>query len=94
VKRVETYPLPRSGESRRPSRHTDVAGKPYDGLASFDLSFYETLAQMIDEEPVLERDLLAMNLARSAGIAKGQPFEPDDETVAVLKSAIARRIRS
>jgi hypothetical protein len=37
-----------------------MAGKLFDGIASFDDRFYDSLACMVHEEPVQTRDLAAM----------------------------------
>jgi hypothetical protein len=89
AKRIKTYPLSTSGAVRE-TRHIDMAGRLYDGITPFDLTFYEELAKMIDEEPVAERDLAAMSLAHSIGIVKGQTFNPTPEMSAALSSAIEK----
>jgi hypothetical protein len=44
---------------------------------------------MIDEEPVLERDLAIMGQWRSLDIGKGLSFRPDAARTAILKGAVA-----
>jgi len=54
-----------------------------------DDSFFDTLARMVNEEPVQARDLVAMGQLRSLGIEKGRDFKPDPATRNVLKKAAA-----
>lgn len=42
---------------------------------------------MVNEEPVMNRDLVAMGQLRSLGIEKGKESKPDDATKAILKRA-------
>src|SRR6185369_9192371 len=39
-----------------PQRFIDMTGRLFDGTVRFDMSYYERLARMLDEEPVLRRD--------------------------------------
>jgi hypothetical protein len=65
-----------------------MVGKLFDGIVRFDESFYASLAQMINEEPVLARDRAMMGLMVPLGIEKGKDFKPDAATQRVLaKSA-------
>ena len=87
VKKVRVYRLAQAANPP-PQRHIDMAGKLLDGIARFDDTFYDSLARMVDEEPVLKRDFVAMGQLRSIGIEKGKPFKPDAATREILKSAI------
>jgi hypothetical protein len=71
-----------------PQRCIDIAGKLFDGIARFDATFYDSLARMVDEEPVQKRDLVGMAGLRSLGIEKGRPFKPSVETREFLGQAI------
>jgi len=53
-----------------------------------DESFYAVLAKMVNEEPVIPRDLAMMYMLRSIGIEKGKEFKPDAATNAIFKGAI------
>src|SRR5262245_4009864 len=87
VKRTRVYALTQAANPPE-QRFIDIAGKLFDGVAVFDDTFYDSLARIVEEEPVLERDLLAMAYLRSIGIEKGKPFKPDPDTRALLKSAV------
>src|SRR6185503_12310587 len=66
-----------------------MAGLLLDGIAHFDDTFYDSLARMVNEEPVQTRDLVAMAQLRSLGIEKGKAFAPDGATRDILNRAIA-----
>jgi hypothetical protein len=86
VKKLRVYPL---AQAANPSeqRFIDIHGKTFDGVASFDESFFESLARMVQEEPVQPRDLVAMGMLKSIGIEKGKQFKPDLATQRILKEA-------
>jgi hypothetical protein len=86
VKKLRVYPL---AQAANPSeqRFIDIHGKTFDGVASFDESFFESLARMVQEEPVQPRDLVAMGMLKSIGIEKGKQFKPDVATQRILKEA-------
>jgi len=87
VKQTRVYALAQAANPP-PQRHIDMAGKLFDGIARFDDSFYDSLARMVNEEPVQSRDLVAMGQLRSIGIEKGKAFTPDAATRDILKKAI------
>jgi hypothetical protein len=91
VKKMRVYPLAQADHPPQ-QRHIDIAGKLFDGVARFDDSFYDSLARMVDEEPVQRRDLVAMGQLRSIGIEKGKPFKPDRATREILRNAIAEAL--
>ena len=70
----------------------------YSTIAPNDLSFFEGLNEVVQEEPINAIGPEARGLLASIGIVKGQPFEPDDrmkkllEEAATLGNATARAI--
>jgi hypothetical protein len=89
VKKLRLYPLLKANTPPE-QKHIDISGKPFDGIARMDDTFLDSLAKMINEEPVQARDLVAMGQLRSLGIEKGKEFKPDAATRAVLKKAVAQ----
>jgi hypothetical protein len=87
LKKIRMYPLS-SADKPPEQRFIDASGKLWDGIPRMDESFYAVLAKMVNEEPVLPRDLAMMNMLRSIGIEKGRAFKPDPAANAVLKRAI------
>jgi len=88
LKKFRMYPLSQAANPPE-QRFVDASGKLWDGIPRMDESFYAVLAKMVNEEPVIARDLAVMNMLRSIGIEKGKTFEPDAAMTAVLKNAIA-----
>lgn len=88
IKKLRVYPLANADHPPE-QRFVDMAGKLFDGIVRFDESFYASLAQMINEEPVLARDRAMMGLLLPLGIAKGKEFKP----AATTQSALAQSAR-
>jgi hypothetical protein len=76
VKKLRLYPLA-NADSPPEQRFVDMSGTLFDGIVRFDESFYASLAQMINEEPVLAQDRAMMGLLLPLGIEKGKEFKPD-----------------
>ena len=70
------------------NRYIDVYPKTWDTLIAYDETFFELLAEIINDEPVLERDLAMMDQLWSIGIRKGQPFKPKGEVAKALQQAV------
>lgn len=88
LKTLKVYPLAEA-QSPKANRYLDVADKVYDAIARFDESFYDSLARVVAEEPVQERDLAVMGQLRSLGIGKGLTFQPDAAQRKQLGEAVA-----
>jgi hypothetical protein len=69
----------------------DLSGAPITmiplGDAIDGLKYFELLAQFIEREPAREQDKQFLGLARTLGIAKDLPFEPDERMQAILTRA-------
>jgi hypothetical protein len=86
VKKLRLYPLANADHPPE-QRFVDMAGKLFDGIVRFDESFYASLAQMINEEPVLAQDRAMMGLLLALGIEKGKVFKPDASVQRVLATS-------
>lgn len=86
VKKMRVYPLSQAANPPK-QRSVDVYGKVYDGIVRFDESFFVSLAEMVNEEPVLPRDKLMMGLLLPLGIEKGKEFKPDAAMQVTLTAA-------
>lgn len=71
------------------TQYIDLVGKPFNGIAAHDASFYDSLARMVAEEPVQEKDLAIMGQLRSLNIGKGLTFRRDAANQALLEQGIA-----
>ena len=60
VRNLRLYPLSKAGNPPE-ERFVDMSGELFDGIVRFDESFYASLAQMINEEPVLAQDIEHVN---------------------------------
>ena len=88
VKQLRLYPLAHAANPPT-QKYIDMAGKLLDGVVQFDESFFASLARMVNEEPIRERDLVMMGQLRSLGIEKGKDFKPDVASAPVLRQAAA-----
>ena len=88
VKQLRLYPLVDADHPGK-QRHIDISGKSFDGIVRFDETFYESLAQMVNEEPVLARDFAIMGQLHSLGIEKGKPFKPSVAVQTILRDGVA-----
>src|SRR5262249_23024669 len=88
IKKLRLYPFSQSATSTAP-RYIDIAGRLFDGTARMDDTLFDSLARMLNEEPVQTRDLVAMGQLRSLGIEQGKEFNPDTAMRAILKNAAA-----
>ena len=86
VKRVRVYPLSKADSPPEP-QFIDMTGKLYDAVVPYDDSFYESLARVLNEEPVQPLDLQMLGMLLPLGIEKGTEFKPDAATRTQLKAA-------
>ena len=86
-KQLKAYPLSQAGKPT-PNRYIDAFPKTWNTLVSFDKSFFEDLATVVNEEPVQEKDLVMMGMLPTIGIQKGQPFKPDADAARALEPAV------
>jgi hypothetical protein len=61
----------------------------FDSTIKYDLSFFENLNRVVQDEPWIDRDRVMIDLLKSIGIEKGKPFNPDASTKIILARAIA-----
>lgn len=74
IKKIKVYPLSK-GLNSTEQKYIDMSGKIFDGIVKFDLNYFKKLSQMINEEPVLKRDLVMMGQLQSLGIKKGSEYK-------------------
>jgi len=92
VQRVEenlkVYPL---AEKENPMKmeFVDGSGKAFNTIHTNDFSFYEHLAEWINEEHVNMLDAETRGLFASIGIEKGKAFAPDERMKKLLTEAVA-----
>lgn len=85
-KQVNAYPLSEAASPPK-GHYVDMAGKHLPTLPEYDLSFFQYIARLIDEEPVLGHDKVMGGMLASIGIKKGQPFRPTGVILEALEQA-------
>jgi hypothetical protein len=88
IKQLRLY-RPGNGNRLFRQRHIDISGKIFDGIVRYDDTFYDSLARILEEEPVLTRDLAIMGQLHSLGIRKGKMFRPTANMRSALIDAVA-----
>ena len=84
--KLKIYPLSMA-ENPPATEFINFSGKGYSTLVKDDLSFYESLDQLVQEEPVNVISPETRGLLASIGIVKGKPFRPDERMKKLLNEA-------
>lgn len=63
----------------------DASGKTWDTLPYYDLSYFRDLWNVVQNEPIRERDKAMYGLLREIGIEKGKAFAPSDPWTAIYE---------
>jgi len=74
------------GESRA-TRYVDLAGKVVESISVFDDTIFDHINEMVQKEPIEEKDLVMMGMLKSLGIKKGEDFDPTPEQRKMLAAA-------
>lgn len=88
LKKLKIYPLSATSAPPTP-RFIDMVDRRFEAIPSYDASFYTSLARMVAEEPIKERDLAIMGQLRSLGIGKDLKFEPSVRITGILERSIS-----
>jgi len=86
VDRLRVYPYAMR-HNPPPTRIVSPGGKAWSATPPRGLSYWERLAEVIDKEPVHERDRFFMAMLRPLGIEKGKRFAPDERQQKILTDA-------
>ncbi len=74
---IKAYPLA-AADDPPANRYIDIYPLERLGtLPEYDMSFFEDLARLVNEEVALERDKVMLGMLASIGIQKRAPFEPE-----------------
>ncbi|MCV7172377.1 DUF1254 domain-containing protein [Mycobacterium manitobense] len=84
---VKFYPLEKVRDDPQ-TTFVDAADVLFDAAIPYDAEFFESLDRRVQAEPWLTRDKAMIDICRSIGIVKGQPFAPDQATEQVLAGAM------
>jgi hypothetical protein len=66
-----------------------VGGRPWASAQPADITYFAGLHEILDPEPVEERDRFFMAMMRPLGIIPGEPFAPDNRLTDILSDAAA-----
>ena len=86
---LKVYPLAKKANPPK-TVFTNMSGlSDYKTIPPNDFSFFESLDNLIQEEPLEFLDPETRGLIAAIGIVKGQPFEPGDRMKKILTDAVA-----
>ena len=74
--------------ARGETRFVDAVHLPMNTVTPNDFSFWETIDELIQQEPAGSGDPEILGQLAAVGIRKGQPFTPDERMRAILEEAI------
>lgn len=86
ARNINAYPLSQTNNPPK-GHYIDIAGKHLPTLPVYDLSFFENIAELVNEEPQLERDKVMGGMLASIGIEKGKSFTPAGKLKQALEKA-------
>ena len=64
-----------------------MAGKVVESISVFDDTIFDHINEMVQKEPIEEKDLVMMGMLKSLGIKKGEGFDPTPEQRKMLAAA-------
>ena len=86
MKQIKVYPLAKAADPPK-MEFLNGSGKPIDTIHSDTITFFEMLAQLVNEEPAEVFTPLERFYMQAIGIEKGKPFNPDAKAKALLSEA-------
>ncbi|WCT12281.1 DUF1254 domain-containing protein [Mucilaginibacter jinjuensis] len=89
IKGVKIYPYA-DRANPKPTKLVSPAGKKYLAIQPDGLVYWQRLYDILNEEPVEERDRFFMSWLNNLGIIKGKPFNPTERQKKILIAAATR----
>jgi hypothetical protein len=86
---VKIYPYAQRNNPA-PTKVVSPGGKKYLAIQPDGITYWERLYDILNEEPVEERDRFFMSWLNNLGIVKGKPFNPTEAQKKILVAAAAR----
>ena len=83
---IQIYPWSQRANPPK-TKFVSVSGVPVNLLAPVGFEYWERVAEIVNREPVDERDRFILAQLRFLGIEKGKPFNPDARQKALLTQA-------
>ena len=87
-KNLRIYPLVRAANPPE-LRFVNYSGVPFNTIHSNDFTFFEEVAEVVQEEPLDAVDPETRGLLAAIGIRKDRPFAPDERMKRILADAAA-----
>jgi hypothetical protein len=87
LEQVQIYPYSERNNPQ-PRGYIQPEGKKWSGAAPRGMEYWQRMSDIINSEPVAERDRLIMAMLKPLGIEKGKPFNPSEKQTAILKEAV------
>jgi len=85
-KGFKMYPLAKADNPPK-NEYVNLSGKKYNTIHTTNAEIYRELNEAIQYEPAKSGNPEMLGLAKSIGIVKGQPFEPDERMQKILDEA-------
>ena len=86
LEKIEIYPYAER-ENPKPRGYITPNGKPWLAAQPRGMDYWVRLADVINREPVAERDRFFLAMLQPLGIEKGKPFKPDARQTKILTQA-------
>jgi hypothetical protein len=86
-KRINAYTLSQS-DAPPAGDYVDMFGKHLPTLPEYNMSYFDYIAELVNNERLLERDKIMGGMLASIGIEKGKDFRPSSKTRAALEQAV------
>ncbi|MFK5920813.1 MAG: DUF1254 domain-containing protein [Verrucomicrobiota bacterium] len=84
--KIEIYPYAER-KNPKPRGHITPDGKPWLAAQPRGMKYWERLADVINREPVNERDRMILAMLKPLGIEKGKAFKPNERQTKILTEA-------
>ncbi len=86
LEQIEIYPLSEH-DNPQPRGYITPGGKKWLAAQPRGITYWERLADIINREPVFERDRFFLAMLAPLGIEKGKPFRPTERQKKILEEA-------
>lgn len=83
IQKFHLYPYA-NRTAPEPTRFLRPEGRRWSQVPPRGMAYWERLADIVNREPVMDRDRVMMAMLRPLGIEKGKPFAPDDRQREIL----------
>lgn len=83
---IKAYPLPKA-DNPPETRVVHAGDRAMDSISPRGFEYWQLLADVLDKEPVEERDRFFHAMLKPLGIEKGKPFKPDARQKKILTEA-------